>query len=251
MKSDISIITPTYNAASTLADCLKSVELQTVSVEHIVIDGGSADRTKEVAARFPHISNFLSESDSGVYDAMNKGIAMASGDIVGILNADDLYENEEVLATIQKTFESPKIDCCYGDLIIVDIADTKKIVRYWRPGEFEPRKFYWGWMPPHPTFFVRRHVYRELGGFSVNLGTAADYELMLRFLLRHKLNVVYIPRILVRMRVGGKSNRSLVGRLKANSSDKNAWRVNELKPYPWTIPLKPFRKIPQYFLRPH
>jgi glycosyltransferase len=131
----------------------------------------------------------------------------------------------------------------------VDSANTEKVVRVWRSGGFAPGKFYWGWMPPHPTFFVRRSVYQRLGGFNLDLGSAADYELMLRFLVRHRLKTAYIPEVLVKMRTGGISNRSLLNRLKANRMDRRAWEVNGLRPYPWTLPLKPLRKIGQWLVK--
>lgn len=180
---------------------------------------------------------------------------MATGDVIGILHADDFYADEKVLARVAEVFEDPSVDACYGDLLYVqdkhdDSNNNFEVVRYWRSGYFNPRKFYWGWMPPHPTFFVRKSVYEKYGLFNLELGTAADYELMLRFLLKHRINCRYISEILVNMRVGGVSNASVSNRLKANRMDRRAWEVNGLKPCPWTIPFKPIRKIPQYFLKP-
>jgi glycosyltransferase involved in cell wall biosynthesis len=198
---------------------------------------------------YPHISHIVSESDQGIYDAMNKGIRLAQGDIVGILNADDFYASSDILAKVAAIFADPAIDACYGDLVYMDSTDTGKVVRYWRSGAFSPRKFYWGWMPPHPTFFVRRWVYERFGLFNLDLGSAADYELMLRFLVKHQINVAYIPEVLVKMRTGGVSNVSLQNRLKANRMDRKAWTINALKPYPWTLWLKPLRKIGQWVKR--
>jgi len=195
---------------------------------------------------------------------------MATGDVVGILHADDFFANAEVLSRVAQLFESPDVEACYGDLLYVgsdvlpvtrDSEDRAQppvachpsslhVKRYWRSGRFNPRKFYWGWMPPHPTFFVRKPVYEKYGLFNLDLGTAADYELMLRFLLNYQISCSYIPSVLTCMRTGGVSNASLGNRLRANRMDRQAWQVNGLKPYPWTIPLKPIRKIPQYFLRP-
>ena len=259
----ISIITATLNAASTLANNLQCIQEQSISVEHLLIDGGSFDTTLDIAkSQGQHLKVIVSESDSGIYDAMNKGISFANGDIIGILNADDLYASESILEEIQKVFRNPEVDACYGDLEYVrsrlngqaldpNIFDKNSFqtIRYWKSGGLSPHKFYSGWMPPHPTFFVRRSVYEKYGLFNLDLGTAADYEIMLRFLLKHRIKTIYIPEVLVKMRVGGASNRSLKARLAANRNDRKAWEVNGLKPYPWTIPLKPLRKIPQYFLK--
>lgn len=168
--------------------------------------------------------------------------------MIGILNSDDYYASHDVLTMVSNTFENDSIDACYGDLVYIDSKDTRKITRNWKSGSFHPRKFYWGWMPPHPTFFVRRSIYEKYGVFNLFLGSAADYELMLRFLGKHRISTVYIPKVLVKMRSGGTSNVSLKNRLKANRMDRKAWEVNGLKPYPWTIYMKPLRKIPQYFV---
>ena len=177
---------------------------------------------------------------------MNKGIAMATGDIVGILNADDYYPSNDVLEKVTEQFKDPTIGACYGDLLYVDAENTEKVVRTWKSGDFEPEKFYWGWMPPHPTFFVRRELYEKFGGFNLGLGSAADYELMLRFLLKNHVKAAYIPEVLVRMRVGGVSNASFANRIKANRMDRKAWGVNDMRPYPWTLIAKPVRKLVQW-----
>lgn len=253
----ISIITTTYNAAATLRHCFASLVEQTVPFKHIIVDGGSTDGTLEIIEEYAKLGDvrFISEPDEGLYDALNKGIQMATGDVIGILHADDFYADEKVLARVAEVFEDPSVDACYGDLLYVrdkrgNSINNFEVVRYWRSGNFNPGKFYWGWMPPHPTFFVRKSVYEKYGLFNLELGTAADYELMLRFLLKHRISCRYIPEIFVNMRVGGVSNASVNNRLKANRMDRKAWEVNGLKPFPWTIPFKPIRKIPQYFLRP-
>ena len=172
---------------------------------------------------------------------------MATGEVIGILNADDFYSSDDVLAKVSEVFSDPKVDACYGDLKYVDACNVDKTVRYWKSGNYSQKKFYSGWMPPHPTFFARRSIYESYGAFNLDLGTAADYELMLRLLLKHSINAAYIPEVLVHMRTGGKSNLSFSNRLKANRMDRKAWSINELKPCLWTIPLKPLRKIPQWF----
>jgi glycosyltransferase len=217
------------------------------SKEHIIVDGCSSDGSLEIISKYRHqISRLISEPDKGIYDAMNKGIAQAKGDVIGILNADDLYANNQVLAIVSEIFSNEYIDSCYGDLLYVDASDTGLITRYWQAGDYHVRKFYWGWMPPHPTFFVRRKIYKKYGGFNLELGTAADYELMLRFLVRYKIRTHYIPEILVKMRSGGVSNRSFKDRLSANYHDRLAWKVNGLQPYPWTLLFKPLSKVNQW-----
>jgi glycosyltransferase involved in cell wall biosynthesis len=244
----ISIITVTYNAAATLVDCLASVAGQSfVGIEHIIIDGGSTDETLAVARSFRHVSQIVSEPDQGIYDAMNKGVRLAKEDIIGILNADDFYASPDVLAKVVAVFEDPDIDACFGDLVYVS-TDTGKVVRYWRSGTFARRKFFWGWMPPHPAFFARRSVYDRFGLFSLDLGSAADYELMLRFLVKHEVNAVHIAEVLVKMHTGGVS-MLWRNRFKANRMDRKAWTANGLKPYPWTLWLKPLRKIGQWILK--
>lgn len=247
--SSVSIITVTFNAAVTIAQCIDSVAGQKVSVEHIIIDGASDDGTLNIVKeKSSSVSKILSERDKGIYDAMNKGLALAEGEIIGFLNADDFYASDDVLASVRKAFEDPAVDACYGDLLYVDPGKTGRSVRYWRSDNYNPKKFYWGWMPPHPTFFVRRRIYEKYGGFNTELGSAADYEIMLRFLLKHRSRAVYLSRVLVKMRTGGISNASLVNRLRANRMDRKAWTVNELQPYPWTILAKPLRKLSQWLV---
>ena len=246
----ISIITATWNAARTLPDCLDSVARQGMEVEHILVDGGSTDGTMEVVeSRRQALARVVSEPDEGIYDAMNKGIGLATGVVVGILNADDFYADDRVLHQVLECFSDPSVEACYGDLRYVDSADTGRTVRYWRSGEFRPKKFYRGWMPPHPTFFVRRSVYERYGLFNLALGSAADYEIMLRFLLRWRVKAAYIPRVLVHMRTGGVSNASLRNRLRANRMDRKAWEVNGMRPHPWTLTLKPLRKLRQWVIK--
>lgn len=246
----ISIITATYNSQDTLLDCIRSVENQFVETRHIIVDGASTDNTLEIIGEHgDKLEKVISEPDSGIYHALNKGLALANSEIIGFLNADDFYPSNDVIARVLEVFRDPAIAACYGDLVYVDYRDINRVIRYWRAGEFLPEKFYLGWMPPHPTFFVRKSVYDSLGGFNTELGTAADYELMLRFLLKHRINVAYIPEVLVHMRTGGASNVSVAARLRAHRMDYRAWRVNDLKPRIWTIPLKPVRKIRQWIYK--
>ncbi|MCP3932535.1 MAG: glycosyltransferase [Bacteroidetes bacterium] len=246
----ISIITATYNAARTIRDCLECVRSQTAEVEHILVDGMSKDGTLDIVqGYYGDLAKIVSEPDLGIYDAMNKGLKLATSEIIGILNADDFYPAKDTLAQVLNAFDNPQIGACYGDLLYVDGRNTHKIVRNWRSGSFIPEKFYWGWMPPHPTFFVRRAVYEKHGLFNLELGSAADYEIMLRFLLKHRVRAAYIPKVLVKMRTGGVSNSTVTNRLRANKMDRMAWCVNDLRPYPWTLTLKPLRKIGQWILK--
>ena len=244
----ISIITATFNSADTLATCLMSVRNQNIEAEHILIDGDSKDRTMDIIeSNRDSLAVVISEPDQGIYDAMNKGLKLASGDVIGILNSDDYYASDDVFKKISDVFKDPSINACYGDLIYFDAKNPKRILRFWKSGDFSPQKMYWGWMPPHPTFFVRRSVYEKYGLFNLELGTAADYEIMLRFLLKNQIKVKYIPDVLVKMCAGGVSNVTLGNRLRANKNDRMAWLANGLKPYPWTLWAKPLRKVGQWF----
>jgi len=262
----ISVITTALNAAGTIRDCLESVRRQThPEVEHVVVDAGSADGTLDILAEYQEsLARVISEPDRGIYDGMNKGLGLVTGEVVGILNADDMYCGPDVLAKVARVFAEKRVESCYGDLVYIDggaggsrdpasgrrsAAGGNRITRYWRSGEFRPERFYWGWMVPHPTFFVRREVYERCGGFNLELGTAADYEMMLRLLVRHRITTAYLPETLIMMRAGGASNATLAGRVRANAMDRKAWEVNGLRPYPWTLWLKPLRKVGQWFHR--
>lgn len=243
----LTIITACFNASSTIADTLQSIANQShPNIEHIIIDGASVDDTLNIVQQFPHVSTCISEKDGGIYDAMNKGIKLAKGDVVGILNADDVYANNDIISKVAALFNDESIEAVYGDLVFVDQLQTNKIKRTWIAGTYHYKQLYNGWMPPHPTFFVRRSLYEKYGNFNTTLTSAADYELMLRFLLKHKVKLAYLPEIMVRMRQGGKSTASIKNRLIANKEDHLAWKINGLKPRPFTLILKPLRKIKQF-----
>jgi glycosyltransferase involved in cell wall biosynthesis len=246
----ISVITVTYNSSATVGDTLASIQRQDhPDVEHIIIDGRSTDKTLELVSVFPHVSKVVSERDKGIYDAMNKGIALATGDIIGILNSDDIYVDGTVLSTVARAFIDPAVMTAYGDLQYVDPGDLDRVRRTWISGPYKKHNFYYGWMPPHPTFFVRKEVYRQAGAFNTDLRSAADYELMLRILLKLGFSTAYIPRVMVKMRAGGVSNASLNNRLRANKEDRLAWKLNGLKPDFFTLYLKPLRKIHQFIIK--
>jgi glycosyltransferase involved in cell wall biosynthesis len=243
----ISVITATYNSAATVRDTLTSIRLQDYpDIEHIIVDGRSSDGTLEIVANFPHIARIVSEKDKGIYDAMNKGIRLATGEVIGILNSDDIYIDRAVLSAVAQAFGDPAVMTVYADLQYVHPENLDKVKRTWITGPFRKNSFYYGWMPPHPTFFVRKEVYERIGLFNTDLRSAADYELMLRILLRYGVSTYYIPRVIVKMRAGGMSNASLRNRLLANREDRLAWKLNGLKPYFFTLYLKPLRKITQF-----
>jgi glycosyltransferase involved in cell wall biosynthesis len=243
----ITLITPVWNNADTIGHCLRSIKDQTSACQHILVDGGSTDGTLEIIEQHKAPDTILiSEPDQGMYDAINKGLELANGEVVGILNADDFYPTTDVLEKVAAAFSDPSVDASYGDLLYVDREDTGKVIRTWRSGAYRREKFYAGWMPPHPTFYLRRRLYQKHGGYRLDLGSAADYELMLRMLLKYKANAAYIPHVLVHMRNQGMSNASLSNRLKANRNDRQAWRVNGIRPRPWTLVAKPLGKIRQW-----
>ena len=244
----ISLITVSYNSEKTIGDTINSVLNQVnCDLEYIIVDGKSTDNTlKIIGAYASQISKVLSESDQGIYDAMNKGLALATGDIVGFLNSDDIYSDDSVLAEVVRKFQESDSDAMYGDLVYVSQNNLNKVIRKWKSGKFHKKSFELGWMPPHPTFFVRRHIYQQYGGFNTTLKSAADYELMLRFLYRHEISASYLPKTLVKMRIGGKSNASLKRRILANLEDRQAWKLNGIEPNFLTLWLKPIRKIFQF-----
>lgn len=247
----ISIVTPAFNSAKTIQHTIESVARQTYpDVEYIIVDGGSKDATAKIVAQYNNVVDlFISEPDRGVYDAMNKGIRMASGDVVAILNSDDFYTHSRVLEQIAAAFRQSGVDSVYGDLQYVNHYHPNQIVRHWESGGFVRESFLAGWMPPHPTFFVKKSVYQRYGLFNLSLKSSADYELMLRFLYKYRISTSYVQDVLVRMRTGGMSNASWLNRWRANQEDRMAWRINGLKPRFYTTILKPLRKLQQFRYR--
>lgn len=244
----VSIITICYNSEATIRETITSVLSQSYSdVEYIIVDGASKDSTCEIVRSFgDKISTFVSEPDKGIYDAMNKGVKLATGDVIGILNSDDFYADANVISDIVSTFKNTGAQGVYADLVYVDRENINKVTRTWKSGNYEEGKFLYGWMPPHPTFFVKREVYEAYGHYTTELRSSSDYEFMLRVIHKEKISIGYLPRVITKMRVGGQSNVTISNRRKANLEDKRAWEMNDLKPYFFTIALKPIRKIKQF-----
>lgn len=222
----ISVVTATWNCANTLPDCLESVRRQTyTNREHVVVDGASTDGTIDVIKKHIHqIATFKSKRDKGIYDALNKGNLLATGDVVGFLHADDLYASDYVLAKIAKAFEDPTVCAIYGDLEYVRQQDTSKVIRRWQSKPFNKSDLGWGWMPPHPTLYVRREWYSKIGGFDVNYKIAADYLSILKLFTQPAFKTQHIPEVLITMRLGGASNKSIKSIIKKSGEDWRALR---------------------------
>ncbi|MBK8724996.1 MAG: glycosyltransferase [Holophagaceae bacterium] len=217
-------------------------------LELIVIDGGSTDGTLAVLEGYKdRLALLVSEADGGIYHGMNRGLAAATGDVVGTLNSDDLYYDGGALAAVAEAFENAAVDAVYGDLVYVRRDDTRRVVRTWTSRPYEAGLFERGWMPPHPAFFARREVYARHGAFDLAFRLAADFELLARLLAKEGIRTRHLPRTLVRMRLGGASNRSLGAILRANLECVRACRKLGLKIPPWFIPRKLLSKVPQFF----
>lgn len=239
----VSIITPSFNSDKTIEETINSVLSQTYkNIEYIIIDGGSKDKTLEIIDKYKDkIAKIISEPDKGIYDAMNKGIKLATGEIIGILNSDDLYFDEYVIENIVMVFQKNNIDCLWGDLVYFKY-DKNKFTRIWRAGEYKLGIFKTGWIPPHPTFFIKKEIYEKYGNFRLDFPVAADYELMFRFLEKYKIKGYYLPKFLVKMRVGGNSNK-LKNIIKGNLECIKAWEINGFK-MPFYVPfLRILRRI--------
>lgn len=242
----ISVITVAFNSAKTIKDTLASVAAQThPHIEHIVIDGASSDHTLEqVRLHGQHVKVLISEPDAGIYDAMNKGLAAATGDYVGFLNADDLLASSTAVAAIA-TAASLGNDAVYGDLVYVRQDQVTYVVRHWRSSPFHASSLRFGWMPPHPTFYVKRSLVKDLGGFDISLKIAADYDFMMRCLTRPGTRAAYVPEVLVSMRMGGVSNRSIRSMLRKSAEDLVVMRRHHIGGW-LTLASKNFRKLPQF-----
>lgn len=245
----ISVITVCFNSASTLGDTLASVASQDHSdVEHIVIDGGSGDGTRELVEREGrHVKVFVSEPDKGIYDAMNKGLSHASGELVGFLNSDDVYTHSGVLSRIAGVMADSALDACYANLYFVDPAKLDVVRRVWRSRDYEPglcaRR---GWMPAHPTFYARRALYVEHGGFNLDYSLQSDFDMALRLLDIHGIHTRFVPEFWVRMRMGGASNASMRNVLRGNLEAWRAVRAHNITAPPWFILVKLASRVSQF-----
>ncbi|MFJ5401157.1 glycosyltransferase family 2 protein [Pectobacterium sp. 21LCBS03] len=244
----VSIITATYNSAKTISDTLKSLNAQTYpDIEYIIIDGGSKDNTLSlIKSSCSRVSVIISEPDKGIYDALNKGILAATGDIVGFLHSDDFFAYPDAVKDIVDAMRESNADAVYGDLNYISSTDNDVIVRKWVSGGFDINKMKLGWMPPHPTFYMKRSCYQCFGSFDLSYRISADYDSLLRYLWIHKVTVKYIPKVIINMRVGGMSNRSLSNMIMKTKEDVKAMKSNKL---PWlsAVAGKNLSKIPQFF----
>ena len=244
----ISLITVTFNSEKYLSHCIESVLSQThQNIEHIIIDGNSTDGTVAIIKQYQHsISSWISEPDKGMYDAINKGLKLATGDVIGILNSDDMLASKDAIASIVKTFEEQNVDSVYGDLEYVDKQNPNRVFRVWKGKTYSRNLFKLGWMPGHPTFYIKKSAIDSFGGYENHYHTAADYEFMARYLYKHKISSFYLPKLIVKMRTGGASNKNLNQRIRANRRDYLAMKVNTI-PLPFVVSiLKPLIKMHQF-----
>lgn len=245
----ISIITACLNNVATIENTIQSVISQDFNdIEYIILDGLSTDGTLEIINKYRNKISVISEKDNGIYYALNKGLAMAKGAVTGILHADDFYATHDVITKVAFAFSTSGADAVYGNLQYVKRDDTTKMLRNWISKSYHEGLFLEGWMPPHPAFFIKKKCYDDYGYFNTSLTVAADYELMLRMIHKYKISVYYLPELLVKMRSGGVSNKTLFHRIRANMEDRKAWRINNLKPHFTTLWKKPFGKIVQYYI---
>lgn len=248
----ISILTVTFNSSKTISDTIESILSQDYpNIEYIIIDGESKDGTIEIVQSYgDRIAKFISEPDHGMYDAMNKGIALATGDVIGILNSDDFYTDQNVISNVVHTFMESGSDSVFGDLVYVSSNDLSKVTRYYSSSHFHPKLFAYGWMPAHPTFFVKRWVYQQYGIFQTDYKIAADYELLTRFLAKYQVSYTYVPSVMVRMRTGGASTTNLISNWILNREIIRACSENGIKTNWFKVLSKYFKKVFQLFRRP-
>lgn len=244
----ISILTVCFQSAATLEMTIQSVLNQDYPhIEYIVVDGASKDGTVDILKKYADRIRYISEPDRGIYDAMNKGLALATGDIIGVIGADDFYPSRDVLSTVAQTFEQNEIDAVFGDVQFVNPENIQTVVRYWKESDYHRDKWLQGWMPPHTTFYLKKSVYDQYGPYRTDFTCSADYELMLRILFKNHVSAKYIPKVLMTMRNGGTSTASWKHRWVANQEDRKAWKINQLRPRWYTLWWKPLSKIKQLF----
>ncbi len=227
----ITIITVARNSVKTIKHTIESVLSQTYkAIEYIIIDGYSTDGTLEIINKYKkRISKIISEKDKGIYDAINKGIKKAKGEIIGILNSDDVYENKNIIKEVAEIFKKKKTDSLYADLVYVDHDNINKTTRLWKSFNFTGGSFKKGFHPPHPTFFVKRKLFEKYGYYDINFKISADFELMLRFLEKYKISTYYLPKTIIRMRTGGTSNKNIINHLIGNINCYRAFKKNKIK----------------------
>jgi glycosyltransferase len=244
----ISIITVSYNSSRTISDTIESVINQSYeNIEHIFVDGISEDDTLSIINSYNHDKIVVSEKDEGIYDAMNKGIIASSGDVIGILNSDDLYQDATVIESVMNEFiQNPSLDIVYGDLVYVKSDDVAKVVRNWKSIPYYNNFFNNGNVPPHPSLFVKKRVYEEAGLFNLDFKLAADYEFMLRIFKKHNFRSKYINKVIVKMRLGGATNQSFKNIKKQNIEILKAWKHNQLKPPFLLMPLRIIKRLIQF-----
>lgn len=246
----VSVITATYNSSQTIVDTVRSLEGQTYSdIEYIIVDGASKDNTLQVIEQnCSRVSKIISEPDRGIYDALNKGIQAATGDIIGFLHSDDLLAYPQAIADLVNTMQASQSQAVYADLEYVSKDDISKTVRLWTSGEYQKQNLLNGWMPPHPTFYMRRECYQALGVFDLSFRISADYDSLLRYLWVNGVTMSYLPKVLIKMRVGGASNRSLSNIYKKSCEDIRALKNSQVF-WPKALLIKNLSKIPQFFRR--
>jgi glycosyltransferase involved in cell wall biosynthesis len=247
----VSIITVALNASETIEATIHSVLDQDYKdIEYIVVDGGSTDGTLDIINSYGNkIARVISEPDNGIYEAMNKGIKLSTGDIIATLNSDDVYTEHTVVSRIVEFMKSNSLDAAYGDLVYIDKNSDDHITRFWRAGKYKKGAFSYGWILPHPTFFCRKEVFERFGYFNDKLQVAADFELMLRFIEKHNIQVGYLPKVIVKMRKGGKAN-VVRGIIRGNLEIISSFRQNDVRISPWFFFYRPITKILQLFARP-
>jgi len=246
----VSIITVTYNSELFLENCIQSVMAQDYqNIEYIVVDGGSTDKTKDILFKYNFfISKWISEKDDGLYHAINKGIKMSSGDIIGTLHSDDLFASNKVVSKIVDSFKFNNVKAVYGDIVYVSTNDTDRVVRNWKGKNFNRGNFNFGWMPAHPSFYILKSILQLGGDYDSCFASSADYELMTRYLYLYQIPAFYLPLLIVKMRLGGISNKNFYNRLLANRNDYLAMKKNNIS-FPWLVAiLKPICKIFQFKL---
>ena len=247
----VSIVTVVWNNKETIKTSIDSVLGQVYKdIEYIVIDGGSTDGTVDVVKDYgSRIDKFISEPDNGIYDAMNKGVRLATGDVIGFINSDDLLNSEDCIECIVKRFVESGADIVYGDKVYVASNNISKQLRYWKAGVFVRNNYKKGWMTPHLSTYIKKDLYVKYGDFRSDFKIAADYELMFRFIYKHKVKVCYLPKVIAKMRVGGVSNSSLKNILLSNYEVYRSWGLNGFKVSPLIILQKPIRKLKQFFVK--